>query len=610
MVRKLRTLVLSLLLAVPVLAVTAPPAAVAAAKPAVTKLSASSGPSTGGTRVTITGRHLTGVSSVRFGTRPGTHLKVRSATSLKVTTPAHAAGLVHVRLVSKHGTSTKVKVDRFRFTDWLRTALPRPADAASEPTVLQVSCWAALRCLAAGSYTDTSGDGQGALWLLSGKHWSVRRAPLPADAAADPGPIARLVSCGASGLCVVAAEYEAHRNGSDTHARLLWTLHGGTWRVDLPPVPPDADPGYVNVEVLACAEAVCTAEGNYASANEDNSVLWVGTGSGWTATKAPLPGDAHADPFDGITGLACGADGTCVASGYYFSDSGTGGALWRLSGSTWSVAAAALPPGVKDADLTSGSTPATCTAHGLCLVAIRVDLDGGGRGLELWSLEHGAWTHEPVPVPTDALDDTAYALTQLACSAAGTCTAGGTYADTDGDQQGLLWVRDGDGQWTATRAPLPANAAQNPRPDVRGLTCDGDGSCVSAGPYVYHANGQDMDEHGAVVRLVWALQGGHWKLVPPFAATPQDQMVFGLGCGAGACVARTYLDDPDHHWWRLWTLAGGRWSPFDPVAPAGAADPGVLVDGVGCGPAPTCVAYGRYQDATSTTRYAAWVYVG
>jgi len=101
-----------LLAAVPALA---PPPAVAAPAPTVTRLSVHAGPTAGGVRVTITGRHLTPVRSVRFGSARATHVVVRSARKLVVTAPRHAAGLVDVRVVSAHGRSSARPADRFRY---------------------------------------------------------------------------------------------------------------------------------------------------------------------------------------------------------------------------------------------------------------------------------------------------------------------------------------------------------------------------------------------------------------------------------------------------------------------------------------------------------------
>ncbi|SDI91049.1 IPT/TIG domain-containing protein [Frankineae bacterium MT45] len=96
--------------------------------PAVTLVSPSTGPVTGGTRVTLTGTGFTGVTAVNFGTTAGTGINVASATSLTVTAPAHVAGLVDVRVVGTLGTSAIVSTDHF-------TYVPAPVVTAMSPSV-------------------------------------------------------------------------------------------------------------------------------------------------------------------------------------------------------------------------------------------------------------------------------------------------------------------------------------------------------------------------------------------------------------------------------------------------------------------------------------------
>jgi len=65
-----------------------------------------SAPLHGGRRVTVTGsgfRHH--VERVVFGATPGRDVRVISASRLQVTAPAHAAGLVHVRVRTSAGWS-------------------------------------------------------------------------------------------------------------------------------------------------------------------------------------------------------------------------------------------------------------------------------------------------------------------------------------------------------------------------------------------------------------------------------------------------------------------------------------------------------------------------
>jgi hypothetical protein len=76
--------------------------------PRVTAVTPASGGTAGSSRITLSGAGFTKVRSVRFGTHPGIAVKVTSPTSLKVTTPPHAAGAVKVRVVTDFGTSAPV----------------------------------------------------------------------------------------------------------------------------------------------------------------------------------------------------------------------------------------------------------------------------------------------------------------------------------------------------------------------------------------------------------------------------------------------------------------------------------------------------------------------
>ena len=60
-----------------------------------------------GTRVTISGRHFTGVRAVYFGSGKGTAVTVISATKITVTAPK-GSGAVRVTVVAAGGTSNAV----------------------------------------------------------------------------------------------------------------------------------------------------------------------------------------------------------------------------------------------------------------------------------------------------------------------------------------------------------------------------------------------------------------------------------------------------------------------------------------------------------------------
>jgi hypothetical protein len=85
-----------------------------ATSPVVTSISPSTGTSTGGTVVTITGTGFTGATVVDFGSAAGTNIVVNSATQITVTSPA-GAGLANVTVVTPGGTSAIVPADQFTY---------------------------------------------------------------------------------------------------------------------------------------------------------------------------------------------------------------------------------------------------------------------------------------------------------------------------------------------------------------------------------------------------------------------------------------------------------------------------------------------------------------
>ena len=93
--------------------------------PAITGLSPSAGPVSGGTRVTVTGSGLTGATSVDFGSIPGSDLRVESDGTLRVTAP-QGTGTVNVRVIGRGGTSSAVTADLFRY-------LPAPTVTGVSP---------------------------------------------------------------------------------------------------------------------------------------------------------------------------------------------------------------------------------------------------------------------------------------------------------------------------------------------------------------------------------------------------------------------------------------------------------------------------------------------
>ena len=95
------------------------------APPTVTNVNPNTGPTSGGTSVTITGTNFSGVTAVRFGSNAAGSFTVNSATQITATSPA-GIGTVDVTVTTPGGTSAIGSADQFTYA--------RPA-----PTVTNVN---------------------------------------------------------------------------------------------------------------------------------------------------------------------------------------------------------------------------------------------------------------------------------------------------------------------------------------------------------------------------------------------------------------------------------------------------------------------------------------
>jgi hypothetical protein len=95
--------------------------------PAISSVSPSAGPLTGGTSVVITGSNFSAASAVTFGTVAAKSFTVNSNTSITAVSPAQSAGAVNVAVTTSGGTSPTISADQFSY-------LPVPTVTALTPT--------------------------------------------------------------------------------------------------------------------------------------------------------------------------------------------------------------------------------------------------------------------------------------------------------------------------------------------------------------------------------------------------------------------------------------------------------------------------------------------
>ena len=135
--------------------------ALAADPPTITALGVSSGPSTGGTSVIITGTGLTDASAVSFGAAGAAKYKVDSDTQITAVTPAHDSGTVHVTVTVGGVPSSTSAADAFTFMTRYDQTDSRFGFAGTWGAFTKASAWK-------GSYGRASSGGASIAITFSG----------------------------------------------------------------------------------------------------------------------------------------------------------------------------------------------------------------------------------------------------------------------------------------------------------------------------------------------------------------------------------------------------------------------------------------------------------
>jgi hypothetical protein len=360
------------------------------------------------------------------------------------------------------------------------TAGLNPAASASPGGLAALSCPAAGRCVAVGSYRDQAGNDDGEIDTWANGSWTAQTAP-----AISGTTNVRLsgVSCPAAGWCVAVGSYE---NTAGNWRGLTETLASGAWTAaTLPSGELSPPPGPVlALGAVSCpAAGWCVASGAYENAARDShGVIATLAGGAWHALTAPEAGlnPAPGPPGVRLLGVSCPKPGMCAMTGAYVSTSNQEAGLTEtLSKGTWTPAAVPGPP--------DGLSPVACPAANWCVAF--------GNWF-MTTLSGGSWHN--ATVPTAGLNPAAQAvirITSVSCPAAGSCVAFGMYTDTSGLEHGFT-TKLAHGAWTATTAPTrglrpPPNPTANPlQPPYAesittgGIACPAIGACVAVGYYV------------------------------------------------------------------------------------------------------------------------------
>jgi hypothetical protein len=366
-------------------------------------------------------------------------------------------------------------------------AHPDGAAGGFEEQVIAASCPADGTCLASGNYTDEAGNVHAVVDTVTRGRAAVTasRMPLPPGAAAQSYPLITGITCTAPSQCLAGGSYAgSNQNGLiETLSDGSWT----PVRLSLPD--DAGRDQQMEIEGLACpAVARCIAvgsdyyENSAGTTTESRALTQALAGGRWAPAEIPLPVNAATTgEVAELEAISCMSTQTCIAVGHYTATHGiTQGLIETLANGTWTPLEAPLPHGAS-AHQNAILWALDCTAAGTCsAVGQYISTRGVSQGL-IETLANATWTPARAPLPRDASDQKAAKLYGIACAGANLCAAVGQYTGTDGASQGLIENRTGQ-TWIPVEAALPRNATltgQNAA--LYTVACSATGTCLAGG---------------------------------------------------------------------------------------------------------------------------------
>jgi hypothetical protein len=204
-----------------------------------------------------------------------------------------------------------------------------PENAGSEPEARldSVVCVTSGSCVADGSYNDRPGDREAMVAEETGGVWHpASQIVAPSNTAPNPHigfGYTISITCGASGSCVITAEYTD--NSGDQEAMVAGET-GGVWgpASEIPPPANAATNPEITLGPACTASGACVLVGEYRDAEGDLETMVAEEAGGlWgQAREIAAPANAATNPEVIFGEVQCPPVGSCVAFGEYRSHAG------------------------------------------------------------------------------------------------------------------------------------------------------------------------------------------------------------------------------------------------------------------------------------------------
>jgi hypothetical protein len=336
----------------------------------------------------------------------------------------------------------------------------------------------------------------------------------------------------------------------------------------LPAPPPD---GHL-AAVVCFTQTSCLAVGHSGSAPLVEQL----SGSTWSVKSAPVPPGATSAAF---TSIACFGTTYCDAVGSYTDSSGDVHTLAeQRNGTTWSVQTSPDASGAGVSQLQS----VTCTGVGTCLASGYSSTGPGTARSLLMERLNGSWSIESIPMPSGSSSSE---LDTVRCffraSGKNLCMAVG-----EADSKSLAEYFDGT-TWMLQTTVNPVGAGAGANGHLFSVSCPAKLFCMAVGSYTDGTGTKTFGE-------TW--NGTTWKLSNTRSTAQTENELPSVTCYSKfACIAVGDIGGatgPRHTLVERWTEK--TWAVETTPLPPGGGGPPALA-GVTCGSTGWCVAVGTQE---------------
>ena len=297
------------------------------------------------------------------------------------------------------------------------------------------------------------------------------------------------ISCSTNGNCSAGGVYG---DGSNDAEAFVVDETNGTWG-SAQEVPGS---GALNVDNVAFISAMdctstgtCGAGGYYTDSSNDGQAFVVDETNGTWGNAIELPGSAalNVGGSAAVLSISCSSGGDCGAGGLYSTSTMmTQSFVANETNGTWGTAAEVT--GINSSGATA-ITSIACSSPGNCSAGGAYNDANNNTQAFAMDETNGVW-QSSVEVPDIGLLNLSgnSSVAQVACSSVGYCSAGGYYTDGSHNQQAFV-VNESGGTWS-NALEVPGTSTLNTTGDAlaQSISCSADGSCGIGGYYQDSSN--------------------------------------------------------------------------------------------------------------------------